>query len=175
MSSGPRRPAGARNYLRWRPSIDEHLERRRLTWDECGMFNWLCTKADPRTSTLRTRWPTLAEQTTTLSANYVGKVCRSLKGKGYTAFPEHRGHHGSLVELAIDKFPLADGRYLRLARDAGRTSAEAPAELPADVLAEVPAELDTQKSTATGTSPGGRERKRETRDVDAPGVTPVRW
>ena len=86
------------------------------------MFNWLCTKADPRTGTLRTSWPTLAEQTT-LSANHAGKLCRSLREKGYIAFPEHRGRHGSLVELAIDKFPLADGTYLTLASEAGRTPA----------------------------------------------------
>ena len=126
------------------------------------MFNWLCTKADPRTGTLRTSWLTLAEQTT-LSANYVGKLCRSLKEKGYIAFPEHRGRHGSLVELAIDKFPLADGTYLALANSAGRT----PAEVPAEVLAEVPAELGTQKSTVTATSPGGRERERK-REVRSP-------
>ena len=102
------------------------------------MFNWLCTKADPRTGTLRTSWPTLAEQTA-LSANHAGKLCRSLKQKGYIAFPEHRGRHGSLVELAIDKFPLTDGSYLMLASEAGRTPAEVPAELPAEVLAEVPA------------------------------------
>ena len=150
-------PAGARNYLRWRRSIDEHLELRRLTWDEYGMFNWLCTKADPRTGTLRTSWPTLAEQTT-LSANHVGKLCRGLKQKGYIAFAEHRGRRGSLVELTIDKFPLADGTYVALARRARRTPAEVSAEFPAEVLAEVPAELDAQKSTTTGTSPSGRER-----------------
>jgi len=138
------------------------------------MFNWLCTQADPRTGTLRTSWLTLAEQTT-LSANYVGQLCRSLKEKGYIAFPEHRGRHGSLVELAIDKFPLADGTYLALANSAGRTPAEVPAELPAEVLAEVPAELVGPKSTTTATSPGGRRRERETREVYPPGVTTVRW
>jgi hypothetical protein len=48
------RPAGADNFLKWRRSIDEHLELRRMTWDEYAMFNWLCTKAHPRTGTLRT-------------------------------------------------------------------------------------------------------------------------
>lgn len=138
------------------------------------MFNWLCTKADPRTGTLRTSWPTLAEQTR-LSPNYTGKLCRSLKRKGYIAFAEHRGRRGSLVELAIDKFPRADGTYVTLADAQGRTPAEVPAELPAEVLAEVPAELDHQKSTTTGTSPGGRERETERRNADKPGVTPVRW
>lgn len=37
------RPAGADNFLKWRRSIDEHLELRRMTWDEYAMFNWLCT------------------------------------------------------------------------------------------------------------------------------------
>ena len=174
MSAGPRRPAGARNYLRWRRSIDEHLELRRLTWDEYGMFNWLCTKADPRAGTVRTSWPMLAEQTG-LSVNHVGKLCRSLKQKGYIAFAEHRGRRGSLVEVAIDKFPLADGTYLALANSTGRTPAEVPAELPAEVLAEVPAELDAQNSTTTATSPGGRRRERETGEVYPLGVTPVRW
>jgi hypothetical protein len=197
------RPAGARNYLRWRRSIDEHLELGRLTWDEYAMFSWLCTKADPRGGRLRTSWPTLAEQTT-LSANHAGKLCRSLREKGYIAFPEHRGRRGSLVELAIDKFPLADGTYLMLSRSDGRTPGEVPAEVPAEVLAEVPAELDAQNSTTTASSPGGRERERKrskrqasvgTPDTDQlseeprperhqgvdpgaaypPGVTPVRW
>ena len=32
----PARPAGADNFLKWRRSIDEHLELGRLTWDEYG-------------------------------------------------------------------------------------------------------------------------------------------
>ena len=28
------RPAGADNFLKWRRTIDEHLELRRMTWDE---------------------------------------------------------------------------------------------------------------------------------------------
>ena len=56
------RPAGADNFLRWRRSIDEHLELRRMTWDEFGMFTWLCTKANARTGAVRTSWPTLGEQ-----------------------------------------------------------------------------------------------------------------
>ena len=149
------------------------------------MFNWLCTKADPRTGTLRTSWPTLAEQTT-LSANHVGKLCRSLKEKGYITFAEHRGRRASLVELAIDKFPLADGTYSALANSAGRTPVEVPAEVQAEVLAEVPAELRPQKSTVPATSPGGRERERrrearspartsEPRTTYPPGVTRVQW
>ncbi len=120
------RPSGANTYLKWRRSIDEHLELRRLTWDEYGLFNWLCTKANPRTGTLRTSWPMLAEQTT-LRVNYVGKLCGSLKRKGYIAYPEHRGRRGGLVELAIDKFPLADGTYTTLAGRHGRTPSEVPA------------------------------------------------
>ena len=149
------RPSGADNYLKWRRSIDEHLELRRLTWDEYAMFNWLCTKAHPRTGTLRTSWPVLAEQTT-LNANYVGKLCASLKRKGYIAYPKHRGRRRSLVELAIDKFPLPNGTYTALAGRPGRT----PSEVPAEVLAELPAELEAQKPATTGTSPRGRKRKR---------------
>lgn len=150
------RPAGADNYLRWRRSIDEHLELRRLSWDEYAMFNWLCTKADPRTGTLRASWPMLAEQTT-LSVNYVGRLCGNLKRKGYIAYPEHRGRRRSLVELAIDKFPLTDGTYTTLAGRRGRTRAEVPAE----VLAEVPAELEGKKAEISGTSPLRRIRKRK--------------
>ena len=145
------RPSGADNYLKWRRSIDEHLELRRLTWDEYALFNWLCTKAHPRTGTLRTSWPVLAEQTT-LNANYVGELCASLKRKGYIAYPKHRGRRRSLVELAIGKFPLSDGTYTALANPPGRT--------PSEVLAEVPAELEGQKPATTGTSPRGRKRKR---------------
>ncbi len=114
------RPLGADNSLKWRRSIDEHLELRRLSWDEYVLFNWLCTKADPRTGTLRTSWPVLAEQTT-LRPNYVGKLCASLKRKGYIAYPTHRGRRRSLVELAIGKFPLPAGTYTALATRPGRT------------------------------------------------------
>ena len=120
------------------------------------MFNRLCTKADPRTGTLRTSWPTLAEQTT-LSANHVGKLCRSLREKGYIAFPEHRARRGSLVELAIDKFPLADGSYLMLAIAAERTPAEVPAE--------GPAELDARESVTTATSPNPRAASHRSRGM----------
>jgi hypothetical protein len=154
------RPSGADNYLKWRRSIDEHLELRRLTWDEYAMFNWLCTKASPRTGTLRTSWPTLAEQTA-LSVNYAGKLCGSLKRKGYIAYPEHRGRRGRLVEVAIDKFPLADGTYTALVQDPGRSPSEVPAEVLAEVPAEVPAELGGQKAETTGTSPHRRKRKRQ--------------
>ncbi len=151
IGSGPRG-----KERKWRQSIDEHLELRRLRWDEYALFNWLCTKADPRTGTLRTSWPVLAEQTT-LRGNYVGKLCASLKRKGYIAYPTHRGRRRSLVELAIGKFPLPDGTYTALATRPGRT----PSEVPAEVLAEVPAELEAQKPGMTGTSPGGRIRKRK--------------
>jgi hypothetical protein len=68
------RPAGADNFLRWRRSIDEHLELRRITWDEFGMFTWLCTKANVRTGSVRTSWPMLSEQTG-LTPNHVEKLC----------------------------------------------------------------------------------------------------
>ena len=149
------RPAGADNFLKWRRTIDEHLELRRLTWDEYGMFNWLCTKADPRTGRLRTSWPTLADQTT-LTTNYVGKLCRSLKRKEYIAFQEHRGRRGGLVEVAIDKFPLPGGGYTSLHATPRRGQAEVLAEVPA----EVPAELVGQKTDESSTSLAGRSRKR---------------
>ncbi len=151
MASAPARPAGADNFLKWRRTIDEHLELGRLTWDEYGMFNWLCTKADARTGRLRTSWPTLADQTT-LTPNYVGKLCRGLKQKGYIAFKEHRGRRGGLVEVAIDKFPLPDGSYTALHPAHRRGQAE--------VLAEVPAELAVQRAEKSSTSPPGRSRKR---------------
>jgi hypothetical protein len=152
------RPAGADNFVKWRRTIDEHLELGRLTWDEYGMFSWLCTKADQRTGRLRTSWPTLADQTT-LSANYAGKLCRSLKGKGYIAFREHRGRRGGLVEVAIDKFPLLDGTYTALQSPRRRGQAEVPAH--------VPAEIATQRAEESDGSPEGstRERKRPSRRV----------
>jgi hypothetical protein len=159
MRSTPTRPAGADNFLKWRRTIDEHLELGRLTWDEYGLFSWLCTKAEPRTGTLRTRWTVLAEQTT-LSANYVCKLGGSLKAKGYIDYPEHRGQRGKLVELVIDKFPLSDGTYTSLARSSGRTRSELPAQLPADLPAHLPAELGGQKIDESSTSLGGRSRYR---------------
>ncbi|HUE95237.1 MAG TPA: hypothetical protein VMN39_01170 [Longimicrobiaceae bacterium] len=154
------RPAGADNYLKWRRSIDEHLELRRLAWDEYGMFNWLCTKADPRTGRLRTSWPILAIQTG-LTTNHVGKLCRALREKGYIACPEHQGNRRRLFEVAIDKFPLIDGTYTALGTRAPRGAGEVLAEVPAEVPAEVLAEVRPESAGTTGTSPGGRSRKRK--------------
>jgi hypothetical protein len=156
MRHTPGRPAGADNFVKWRRTIDEHLELGRLTWDEYGMFSWLCTKADQRTGRIRTSWPTLADQTT-LSANYAGKLCRSLKGKGYIAFREHRGRRGGLVEVAIDKFPLLDGTYTALQSPRRRGQAEVPAHVPA----EVPAELAAQRAEGSDGSLEGRTRERK--------------
>jgi hypothetical protein len=153
MRDAPGRPAGADNFVKWRRTIDEHLELGRLTWDEYGMFSWLCTKADQRTGRLRTSWPTLADQTT-LSANYAGKLCRSLKGKGYIAFREHRGRRGGLVEVAIDKFPLLDGTYTALQPPRWRGQAEVPAHVPAELAAQRAEESDGSLEGRT------RERKR---------------
>jgi hypothetical protein len=147
------RPAGADNFVKWRRTIDEHLELGRLTWDEYGMFSWLCTKADQRTGRIRTSWPTLADQTT-LSANYAGKLCRSLKGKGYIAFREHRGRRGGLVEVAIDKFPLLDGTYTALQPQRRRGQAEVPAHVPAELAMQGGEESDGSLEGRT------RERKR---------------
>jgi len=153
------RPAGADNFLRWRRSIDEHLELGRITFHEYAMFSWLCTKADPHTGTLRTRWQVLAQQTT-LSANHVCKLCGSLKRKGYVRFTAHRGQRGKLVTIAIDKFPLTDGTYTALGPSSGR----GPAHLLADLPAHLPAQLDGQNAETTGTWTGGiyRKRKRST-------------
>ena len=162
-ASGPSastRPAGADNFLKWRRSIDEHLELGRLRFHEYAMFSWLCTKADPHTGTLRTSWTTLAEQTT-LTVNLVCKLGGNLKRKGYIDFPAHRGRRRKLVKVAIDKFPLPDGTYTALPRPARGTRAEVLAEVPAEVLAEVPAELGGQNARESGTSLGGRSRKRK--------------
>jgi hypothetical protein len=107
------RPAGADNFLKWRRSIDEHLELGRLSWDEYGMFSWLCTKADPFTGRLRTSWTIIGSQTR-LGAKRVEQLCRGLKAKGYIGYAERRGSR-TLAEVAIDKFPLRDGTYTTLA------------------------------------------------------------
>ena len=174
------RPAGADNFLKWRRSIDEHLELRRITWDEYAMFNWLCTKASPRTGALRTSWPTLAEQTG-LTANHVEKLCRALKRKRYVWYPAHRGTRGRLVDVAIHKYPLAQGTYTDLsARFAAEPPAEVLADLPADVtgptrrdariraevLADVPAELPHERTENPRGSPSGRPRPRQEKDRD---------
>jgi hypothetical protein len=86
MRATASRPEGADNYVRWRRTIDEHLELRRLTWDEYGMFSWLCTKASPHAGVVRTSWPTLAEQTS-LSPNHVGEVSRT-----WSAGAREHGH-----------------------------------------------------------------------------------
>jgi hypothetical protein len=159
MAPGRPRPAGAD---KWRRTIDEHLELGRLRFDEYAMFSWLCTKADPRTGRLRTSWPSLGDQTR-LTPNHVGKLCRGLKRKGYIAFQEHRGRRGGLVEVAIDKFPLADGTYTAISDSRARSGADVPAEVPAEVLAKVPAELEAQKLGKSRPSLGGRSRSRKRR------------
>lgn len=150
------RPAGADNYLRWRRTIDEHLELRRLSFDEYGMFNWLCTKASPRTGSLRTNWRTLAEQTG-LTADHVEQLCRRLKRKRYIWYPPHRGSRGRLVEVEIDKFPTVTDTYTDL-------SARFP-ELPTDVVTDLPTELPTDLGLSPPAksrgSPPGRTRSKE--------------
>jgi hypothetical protein len=176
------RPAGADNFLRWRRSIDEHLELRRITWDEFGMFTWLCTKANARTGSVRTSWPTLSEQTG-LTPNHVEKLCRGLKRKRYVWYPVHRGARGRLVDVAIHKYPLAHGSYTDLSP---RFAVEVPAEVladvagsarpgvrtRADVLAEVPAELAGETVEKSRGSPPGRQRQIREKDTDGDARAP---
>jgi hypothetical protein len=158
------RPAGADDFVKWRRSIDEHLELGHLTWDEYGMFNWLCTKADPRRGTLRTSWTVLAGQTR-LGAKHVEKLCRGLKGKGYIDYPEHRGWR-TLVNVGIDKFPLRDGTYTALPGPPGAG--------PADVPAKVPGELGgrTAEESRTSSELRGRERSRSSLRVRSADPSP---
>ena len=128
------RPAGADNFLKWRRSIDEHLELGRLTWDEYGMFSWLCTKADPFTGRLRTSWTIIGSQTR-LGAKRVEQLCRGLKAKGYIGYPERRGSR-TLAEVAIDKFPLRDGTYTALAAADGAGGAQVAGQLKASTPRE---------------------------------------
>ena len=86
----------------------------------------------------------LAEQTS-LSPNHVEKLCRSLRTKGYIGYPDHRGKRRALVEVVIDKFPLADGTYTAL-RPRGRGCA-------VEVLAEVPAEVPAKSRRNSGQKP----------------------
>jgi len=160
MRASGTRPAGADNYLRWRRTIDEHLELRRMSWHEYAMFSWLCTKADPRTGLVRTSWPVLAEQTG-LTANHVEKLCRGLRTKGYVAYPTHRGKRRVLVELAINKFPLVDGSYTALEGQGDGSKADVPAETATEVSTEAPAQLGDQKLSKSTALLGGRSRKRE--------------
>ena len=177
------RPAGADNFLKWRRTIDEHLELRRMTWDEYAMFSWLCTKASPRTGSLRTSWPTLGEQTG-LTPNHVEKLCRALKRKRYVWYPAHRGARGRLVDVGIHKYPLAQGTYTDLsARFAAEVSADVPADVQAnvhgsapyptrrraEVLAEVPAELAGKTVATSRGSPRGRPRSDREREIDRDG------
>ena len=81
---GPR-PVGADNYLRWRRTIDEHVELRRISIHEFAMFSWLGTKADPRTGRVRTNWLVLAQQT-----GLTPTTSRTRSGPprtGYIAYP----------------------------------------------------------------------------------------
>ena len=111
-----RRPAGAGNFLKLRRSLDEHLLFRRMTWNEFAMFVWLCLRANPADGVIRTSWPQL-EIETHLSAKHAEQICRALRRKRYVWYPWHRGRRGQhrLIEVAINKYPTADGRYTDLA------------------------------------------------------------
>jgi hypothetical protein len=124
-----RRPAGAGNFLKLRRSLDEHLLFRRMTWNEFGMFVWLCLRANPADGVIRTSWPQL-EIETHLSAKHAEQICRALRRKRYVWYPWHRGRRGQhrLIEVAINKYPTADGRYTDLsARFATVAGVAAPA------------------------------------------------
>ena len=110
-----RRPAGAGNFLKLRRSLDEHLLFRRMTWNEFAMFVWLCLRANPADGVIRTSWPQL-EIETHLSAKHAEQICRALRRKRYVWYPWHRGRRGQhrLIEVAINKYPTADGRYTDL-------------------------------------------------------------
>ena len=110
-----RRPAGAGNFLKLRRSLDEHLLLRRMTWNEFAMFVWLCLRANPADGVIRTSWPQL-EIETHLSAKHAEQICRALRRKRYVWYPWHRGRRGQhrLIEVAINKYPTADGRYTDL-------------------------------------------------------------
>ena len=124
-----RRPAGAGNFLKLRRSLDEHLLFRRMTWNEFAMFVWLCLRANPADGVIRTSWPQL-EIETHLSAKHAEQICRALRRKRYVWYPWHRGRRGQhrLIEVAINKYPTADGRYTDLsARFATVAGVAAPA------------------------------------------------
>ena len=110
-----RHPAGAGNFLKLRRSLDEHLLFRRMTWNEFGMFVWLCLRANSADGVIRTSWPQL-EIETHLSAKHAEQICRALRRKRYVWYPWHRGRRGQhrLIEVAINKYPTADGRYTAL-------------------------------------------------------------
>ena len=134
-----RRPAGAGNFLKLRRSLDEHLLERWMTWNEFAMVVWLCIRASPANGVVRTSWVQL-EGETRLSANHAEQICRALRRKRYVWYPRHRGRRGAhrLIEIAIDKYPTADGRYTDLSdRFAGGAEAAAPWRSPSG-RADVP-------------------------------------
>ena len=127
---------------------------------------------------MRTSWPTLGEQTG-LTPNHVEKLCRALKRKRYVWYPAHRGARGRLVDVAIHKYPLAQGSYTDLSpRFAAERAGGGPGGRPgggaavaprspaarADVLAEVPAELAGETVEESRGSPPGRLRRDRERD-----------
>ena len=97
-----------------------------------------------------------AEQTT-LSVNYVCKLCGSLKKKGYIDYATHRGQRGKLVTLAIDKFSLSDGSYTALGASPRGTRSHLSADLLADFPAHLPAELEAQTSSKSSAWLGGEK------------------
>jgi hypothetical protein len=140
-----RRPAGADNFVKLRRSLDEHLLFRRMTWNQFAMFVWLCLRANPANGVVRTSWTQLQSETR-LSANHAEQICRALQRKRYVWYPWHRGRHGAhrVIELAINKYPTADGRYTDLSdRFAGGVGGASPSRSSSG-RADVPAALPTR-------------------------------
>ena len=114
MRATSARPAGADNFLKLAPHHRRAPRARAAhAGTSTGCSAGSARRPSPHTGAVRTSWPSSASRRGSARTTS-SKLCRSLKTKGYIGYPEHRGQRGVLVEVAIDKFPLADGTYTAL-------------------------------------------------------------
>lgn len=110
-------PETAKNYVRLRRGIIDHLTEEKLTWDEFSLLEYLIIRANPKNGKLFTSYNLLSNEThCRYSINRINKLLLSLKEKLYIYYPEHKGS-GKPFEVSIDKYPLSNKLYLKIIED----------------------------------------------------------
>ena len=102
-------PETARDYLRLRRGIRDHVQRRRLTWTQANVFVWLCLDAEPRTGIVYSCAPHFSSAYD-VSVHVVRKAFRHLLRLEWIYYEEWRGHRG-VYPIGIYKYPLPEGIY----------------------------------------------------------------
>jgi uncharacterized phage protein (TIGR02220 family) len=116
------------NFLKWRRGITEHVLEGRLTFEEYGLFSWICTMANPYTGILLTNFSQLSYQLR-ISREKARYLCNNLKRKRYIWFDIKQGQR-NFTKLYIAKFPLPDGTFSVLPNRVSEAPYEVEALIP---------------------------------------------